>query len=67
MEEMEKICIIDLQDNIESARIAAGALFGKYGNDGNYDKCVFFQMIRDQLKTMNDVIEEYKKVKDWNK
>ena len=47
MEEMEKICIIDLQDYIESARIATGALFGKYGNDGNYDKCVFFQMIRD--------------------
>jgi hypothetical protein len=65
--EMEEVCIIDLQENIESARIMAGALCGHYGNDGNYDKCVFFQMIRDQLKTMNDVIKEYKKVKDWNK
>jgi hypothetical protein len=67
MEKMEEIAIIDLQEYIESARITAGALFGYYGNDGNYDKCVFFQMIRDQLKTMNDVIKEYKKVKDWNK
>jgi hypothetical protein len=65
--EMEEVCIIDLQENIESARIMAGDLCGQYGNDGNYDKCVFFQMIRDQLKTMNDVIKEYKKVKDWNK
>jgi hypothetical protein len=40
--EMEEVCIIDLQENIESARIMAGALCGHYGNDGNYDKCVFF-------------------------
>lgn len=45
--------IKELIDEIEVARIYSGALFEQYCNDGDYNKAVVFQIIRDSLREYN--------------
>lgn len=50
-----------LIDSISESRIYAGALFEECCNDGDYDKAVIFQLMRDTLEqykiSLNSLIE----------
>lgn len=46
-------------EHLESARIYAGSMFENHCNNGNYDKAVIFQGLRDRLDVEIQTIESY--------
>lgn len=46
-----------LIEEIESVRILSGALFDKFANDGDYDKAIIFQMLRDTFREKKVALE----------
>lgn len=55
----ERITIVKAIDDIESARIAMGAMFGKKGNANEWGECAFFCSLRDILCTAREQLESY--------
>lgn len=58
----ERITIVKAIDDIESARIAMGAMFGKKGNANEWGECAFFCALRDILCTTREQLESYMKL-----
>ena len=46
-----------LAEQLEGCRIASGAIFEKFANDGNYKTAAIFQMLRDSLAAYQELLE----------
>ena len=62
MASYERITIVKAIDDIESARIAMGAMFDRKGNANEWGECAFFCALRDILCTAREQLESYMKL-----